>query len=175
MLEVQKPDTDIAQVKDFHNMFIRSFSVCSSLHLMLVTCERLIAIKYTLRYPYIVTKRNIKLAVLAIWTLTFLSEIGRFITKLMSVSNRTLFVSLVMTMYVVFMVSAYIILYRETTRHRKMINWAQQLPQEEVERFTKESKALKTTVFVVGAVTISFLPIALHILASTLNKKHQLM
>ena len=111
---------------------------------------------------------------LAIWTLTFLSEIGRFIAKLMSVSNRTLFVSLVMTMCVVFMVSAYIILHHETTRHRKMIK-AQQLPQEEVDRFTKESKALMTTVFVVGAVTISFLPIALHILASTLNKKHQLL
>ena len=34
----------------------------------------------------------------------------------------------------------------------------QQLPQEEVERFTKENKALKTTGFVVGAVICCLLP-----------------
>ena len=49
------------------------------------------------------------------------------------------------------------ILYRETRRHQKMIK-TQQLPQEEVERFTKENKALKTTVFVVGAVIFCLLP-----------------
>ena len=38
-----------------HNSLIRAVSVCSSLHLMLVTCERLIAIKFTMHYPYLVT------------------------------------------------------------------------------------------------------------------------
>ena len=51
------------------------------------------------------------------------------------------------------------ILYRrETLRDQKMIK-TQQLPQEEVERFAKESKALKTTVLVVGAVVLCIPPI----------------
>jgi len=36
----------------------------------------------------------------------------------------------------------------------------QQLPQEEVQRFAKENKALKTTVLVVGAVMFCYLPMA---------------
>ena len=67
---------------------------------------------------------------------------------------------------IVFVALAYVVLYRETLRHRKRIK-THQLPQEEVERFTKENKALKTTVFVIGAIVVCFLPagfsIILHI------------
>lgn len=45
--------------------------------------------------------------------------------------------------------------YQETWRQKYNIK-AGQLPQQEVERFTKESKALKTTVNVVGAVVLWF-------------------
>ena len=51
----------------WHKYSLRTLSVCSCLHLTLVTCDRLIAIKFTMRYPYLVTKRNIKVAVIAIW------------------------------------------------------------------------------------------------------------
>ena len=44
--------------RDVHDSSIRALSVCSCLHLMLVTCERLIAIKFTVYYPYIVRKRK---------------------------------------------------------------------------------------------------------------------
>lgn len=40
----------------------------------------------------------------------------------------------------------------------------QQLPQEEVQRFLKESKALKTTVFLVGAVVLCFEPAIFYLL-----------
>ena len=46
---------------------------------------------------------------------------------------------------------------RETRRHQKKIK-TQQLPQEQIERFTKDYKALKTTVFVVCAVIFCLLP-----------------
>ena len=42
-------NTDI--VYDLHNMFLVAVTLSSALHLMLVTCERLIAIKYTFVYP----------------------------------------------------------------------------------------------------------------------------
>ena len=71
---------------------------------------------------------------------------------------------------VVFIVVAYIILYLETLRHRKKIR-TQQLPQQEIERFVKENKALKTTVLVVGAVMLCFLPMAVYQLLTTLSSR----
>ena len=71
---------------------------------------------------------------------------------------------------VVFIVVAYIILYLETLRLRKKIR-TQQLPQQEIERFVKENKALKTTVLVVGAVVLCFLPMAVYQLLTTLSSR----
>ena len=51
-------------------------------------------------------------------------------------------------------------MYREIRRHRKKIE-NQQLPQGEEQRFARENKEFKTTVLVVGAVIVCFLPIAL--------------
>ena len=45
---------------------------------------------------------------------------------------------------ILFLTFAYLIMYRETARHKEKIK-TQQLPQEDVERFLKENKALKTT------------------------------
>ena len=47
------------------NSFTRTLLVCSSLHLTLVTFERLIAIKFTMHYPSIVTKKTIKITAIA--------------------------------------------------------------------------------------------------------------
>ncbi|XP_078377900.1 melanocortin receptor 5-like [Oculina patagonica] len=153
-----------------HNFFLRALSVCSSLHLMLVTCERLIAIKFTMYYPYVVTKRNIKVAVIAVWALTVICEVVRLILYAFMRQVQNLLVSLAMIFCVLFIASAYVILYHETRRHQNIIK-TQQLPQEEVERFAKESKALKTTVFVVSAVMLSFLPMALTLLVKVTGLK----
>lgn len=64
---------------------------------------------------------------------------------------------------IVFVTSAYVLLYRETLRHRRRIK-THQLPQGEVERFTKENKALKTTVFVISVVVVCFLPAGVSII-----------
>ena len=44
----------------FHYAFLRSLSVYSCLHLMLITCDPRIAIKFALRYPRLVTARSIR-------------------------------------------------------------------------------------------------------------------
>ena len=148
---------DIMRV--LHSSFLRSVSVCSCLHLMLLTCERLIAIKFTMYYPYVVTKRNIKVTVIAFWIFSIFLDI-------LSLTNQkgivSVLVGLVLNSCIFFVAFSYIVLYRETRRHRKMIK-TQQLPQEEVERFVKENKALKTTVFVVGTVWLCLLPAAITI------------
>ena len=54
----------------FYSVVMRILSICSCLHLMLVTCERLIAIKFTMRYKDIVTERKIKVAVISCWIIS---------------------------------------------------------------------------------------------------------
>ncbi|CAH3165575.1 unnamed protein product, partial [Porites lobata] len=153
--------TAVDEVKEIHNYFVRVLNISSSLHLILLTCERLLAIKYTNHYSYIVRKRNFKVSVLAIWSFSFMTGV----LDIMKLLNF-------FTMYfsVIFIVIAYITLYRETLRHRKRII-KQQLPQTEIERFVKENKALKTTVLVVGTIIFCFLPKSIYQLLTTVFRK----
>ena len=150
-------------VEHFHRFCLRSLTVCSSLHLILITCERLIAIKFTMSYPHIVTKRKIKVAVIICWALSFMSQSIKLIPLNSIVRSMThLILSLAMTFCVLFIATTYAILYRESRRHESQIK-TQQLLQEEAARFVKENKALKTAMLVVGAVLLCFLPMALTI------------
>ena len=129
---------------------------------MLVTCERLIAIKYTLLYPYLVTTWNIKVAVTAFWFLSLCCAIFRrtFVSQLFQkvpLKIGNLIASIVIFSCIIFLATSYAILYHETVHQQKKIK-TQQLHQEMVERFVKERKALRTTVYVVGAVLLCFTP-----------------
>ena len=64
-------------IRVFHSFSFRALSMSMALHLALVTFERLIAIKYTMRYPYIITNLKLKFAVISIWVYIFPSEILR--------------------------------------------------------------------------------------------------
>ena len=57
----------------------------------------------------------------------------------------------------IFIAISYVILYRETLRHKKRIK-TEQIAQQEVETILKENKALKTTVYVVGSLVLCFMP-----------------
>ena len=134
----------------------------SFFHLMLVTSERLIAIKFTMQYSNIVTYNNMKIAVLSVWIFVFINGILRmtvyrvahYLTGLSIISN------------ILFHAFTYLTIYRETRWHQKRIE-TQQLPQDEVKRFVKENKALKTTVFIVGAATVCLLPICFCFIVKT--------
>ena len=149
--------------EEFHRFFIRALTVCSSLHLILITCERLIAVKFTMNYPCIVTKRKIKVTVIVFWLFSFMSQGFKYFSNHVIVRGMSnVIVPLAMTFCILFIATTYTILYLESRRHERKIK-TQQLTQEEVQRFVKENKALKTTAFVVSAVLLSFLPMALTI------------
>ena len=163
----------VAHVRDtlglFHSSLLRGLGICSALHLMLLTGERLVAIRFTMHHPYIVITRNIKMAVIAFWIFSiFYFAFGLMLTVTNEAVYRLILnvsAGFIVISCVLFVASAYVILYRETLRHRKMIK-TKQMPQEEVQRFAKESKALKTTVLVVGAVILFLLPVAFTALLS---------
>ena len=77
--------------------------------------------------------------------------------KILSCTNSVCLLTISCALFFAF---AYFIIYRETLRHQERIK-TQKLPQVGAERFTKEDKALKTTVFVVGAVIVYLLPLCL--------------
>ena len=136
---------------------LRTLSLCSLLHLMLITCDRLIAIKFTLRYPRLVTTRSTKVAVITFWIVSVSSGVSRPINNQLIIAISDLSVAFIGISSILFIVFSYVILYREILRHQKRIKM-EQMPQEELDRFAKEHKALKTTVFVVGALLLCFVP-----------------
>ena len=148
-----------------HLCVLRGLTICSALHLMLVTCERLIAIRFTYHHPHLVTGRNIKVAVIVFWLISISNIIGGRQDFIFEAIRSLLNFSavLIVVFCVLFIVFAYAILYREVRRQRKNIK-NQQLPQEEQQRIAKENKALKTTVLVVGAVLVCYIPVILTVL-----------
>ena len=150
----------------FHNSSLRTAVMCSSLHLMLVTGERLIAIKFTTRYPYVVTKQNIKRALTVLWMLAITWRIAETLEQVYGKSGIVYMnfpLAFIVISCAIFITCSSVILYRETLRQRKKIK-TQQLPQEAVERFAKENKALKTTVYLIGAVVFCLLPMGFFLL-----------
>ena len=126
----------------------------SYFHLMLVTLERLLAIKFTMQYPNI-NDEKMKRAVLVAWILAFISGVFRVLKMALVLRSLS---GLFIFSCILFIAFAYFVMYRETRLQQEKIK-TQQLPQQEVERFTRENKALKTTMFVVGAVIICLLPL----------------
>ena len=139
----------------------RFVSFSSLMHLTLVTFERFIAIKYTMHYVRIITEKTIKIAVASIWTLTILWELLRFANThpKVPIFSSAVFIFLVV-FCIFFIIISYVLIFRETSRHRKQIV-SQQLSQEEKQRFLKENKAFKTTAYVVGAVILCYVPLIL--------------
>ena len=119
-----------------------------------------------MNYLYIITKQNIKGAVIVFWVTALSIEVLRLLIGQQMISN--ILAALVLFSCVLFVAISYMMLYLETRRHENKIK-TQQLPQEQVERFTKESKALQTTVFVVGAVALCLLPAAVFLLSVLLG------
>ena len=139
---------------------------------MLVTAERLVAIKFTMNYPYIVNKEKIKVGigkvvVILRWVVSLICEVLKFIKPAKNFSF--FFIALIISSCIIFVTFSYVLLYIEGRRHRKLIK-TQQIPQEEVEHFAKENKALKTTVYVVGSLAVCFSPIALAFITFLLKR-----
>ena len=145
-------------ILEIHEICFGLLSTCSCVHLMLVVFERLVAIKFPFRYPYIVTRRNIKLAVSFCWIYcTSWIFVAQYLIDKENRRLRFLIFAHTMVPSVVFVLSSYGVLYFETRRHQTKIK-AQQLPQNEKETFIAESKALKTTALVFGALVLCLFP-----------------
>ena len=88
----------------------------SYFHLMLVTFERLVAIKFTMKYSNIITDNNMRRAVLVVWIISFINGVlrGMEMVKVALSLAGHLTVSRIL-----FLAFSYCIMYRETRRHQE--------------------------------------------------------
>ena len=147
----------------------RVLSTClvlaSVFHLVLISIERLIAMKYSLRYHSIVTKFRLTVAVACSWFicvifylfLNFIVPDKKFILAHTIVSS---------SLFVIFY--CHLSVYFVSRRHIIQIR-SEQVSQEEKARLLKERKAWKTTSIIIGALFMCYIPDVLRIIAYVLR------
>lgn len=143
--------------------FIFVIPVTASLfHLTLLSIERFVAMKYTLRYTTIVTTRRITVAVLCSWfiacfpaILPLLSDKFETIVRVTRISLRCLNISLI--------IFCHLSVYFVTRRHEKQIK-SELISQQAIADFEKEKKALKTTRIILITLLVCNLPMITFVL-----------
>lgn len=145
-------------------------------HLVVISMDRFIAIKYPLRYQEIVTVKKIVISVMLAWAITLLVTINE--TVLASIDsegkiyslffNVTLIINLVIVTFFLAAISlSYGYIYSETRRQIKRLN-TEQLPQEETEKVKKDRKAANTLAIILIALVMTYIPIILAVVAASL-------
>jgi len=134
--------------------------LASLYHLTLISVERFVAMKYTLRYVTIVTGLRFKIAVVSSWVMAccpaILQSLSEEFEIIIRVANTLLgCFSLSLLLYCHFSV------YFVTRRHEERIKCEQVSPQAAAD-FAKQKKALKTTRIITMTLLVCFLPANVH-------------
>lgn len=145
-------------------------------HLVVISMDRFIAVKYPLRYQEIVTVKKILISIILAWAITLLVTINE--TVLASIDsegkiyslffNVTLIINLLIATFFLAAISlSYGYIYSETRRQIKRLN-TEQLPQEEIEKVKKDRKAANTLAIILIALVMTYIPIILAAVAASL-------
>ncbi|CAH3180584.1 unnamed protein product, partial [Porites lobata] len=139
------------------NVFILRLLTTSSLfHLAMITVERYIAIKHSLRYTTIVTEVRLICSSAFLWIIAFLLTLPVILQNSNMIRKISRIISVITALAIV--VFFQVVLYREARRHEKEIA-NQQVSAEVKQKKLKEKKALKTTTTVLFFLMLSFLPL----------------
>ena len=136
--------------------FLLSPSVASLLLLALLSIERYVAIKYSLRYLAIVTKSRVIVASIFCWTAAIIPSVFVKTTALRYAAVPVLLMLGIVSFLVI--IYCHIFVFLVTRRHRNQIQ-AEQVSQEAKKKFLEEKKAAKTTSIIIGMVLFSYVPI----------------
>lgn len=130
-------------------------SLTSLILLALLSIERFVAIKYSLRYFEIVTKFRLIVAVIFCYITGALPAALRLILPLSRLnSSMTIAIACVSLLVII---HCQIFVYLVSRRHRKQIQ-AVQVSQDAKRKFLEETKAVKTTSIIIGFVLFSYFP-----------------
>ncbi|XP_078350729.1 adenosine receptor A1-like [Oculina patagonica] len=139
------------------------FVVCfiSFGHLVLISIERYIAIKYSLRCQEIVTKRRLMTGVFLAWAMIMLLQVIHEITLAKSmlafkrVKNAINTIIILVCIAVIIYINCYIF---SETRRQKIRIQTEQISQEEAKRIKKDKKTANTLAIILAALTLTYLP-----------------
>ena len=147
------------------NVIITMVAFASFSHLVVISIERYIAIKYALRYQDIVTATWIIISIVLAWAITLTVTINEIVLAL--IDNENIYsiyshVSYIIQIVIGILFSIAILLsygyiYSETRRQVKRLK-AEQLPQQEVQRIKKDRRAATTLAIILIALVITYLP-----------------
>ena len=142
--------------------------IASLLLLALLSIERYLAMKYSLRYTDIITKGRVATAVITCWVIAVLPPVFLYFFSRHVLSIMTA----VFIKSVSFAVIAYchISVFLVTRRHIIRIK-SEQVSQDTKKKFLEEKKAAITTSIVVGFVLFSFVPLLVYTLLRPLLPK----
>ena len=139
---------------------------CASIsHLVMISVDRYIAIKYPLRYQEIVTETRILISIVLAWGFTLLVTINELVLALIDSESiyslymhvNTIIQIAIGTLFVVVISLSYGYIYSETRRQVKRLK-AEQLPQEEVQRIKNDRTASTTLAIILIALVATYLP-----------------
>ena len=145
----------------FFKLALRPFFIpfsASLFHLALLSAERFVAMKFTLRYKNIVTTTRIKSAIIFVWLFSVGSAIPFFsdFDTLKNTVRLTYFIFRVFALVII--VYCHISVYVVTRRHEKQI-LAEQVSPQAAAKFLKEKKALRTTTLIIGVLFMCYFPL----------------
>lgn len=163
-------------LEKIYSVILAGISFASTDHLVLISVERYIAIKYSLRYTDIVTRKWLKNRILLAWAFAGLVTILETTLGLTLVDTKTeifltslLVVNAVYTtigtsyIAVISYTSAYI--FFQTRRHKKRIQH-EQVTYEEAKRARKDSRSAKTLAFILLVLILTNVPSLILMLSS---------
>ena len=110
----------------------------SYFHLMLVTFERLVAIKFTMKYSNIITDDNMRRAVLVVWIIAFINGVLRGMEMVKVAGSLA---GLLTLSCILFLAFSYCIMYRETRRQQEKIKKSTTAPRRKGKIYQREQGA----------------------------------
>ena len=149
----------LADYCDFYKtaVFFYMFpSVESLLMLALLSIERYIAMKYSLRYSSLVTTPRLTIVVFCSWIISVIPVIFHPIPATHLFAKWFIYVTVMPAILII--VYCHTTVYFVSRRHMKRIK-TEQLPSEGKTKFLEERKAFKTTSIIIALVFLSYVPI----------------
>ena len=134
-------------------------------HIVMISIDRFIAIKYPLRYQEIVTETRILISIVLAWGFTLLVTINELVLALIDSDSvysiyshvNTIIQMAIGTLSTVVISLSYGYIYSETRRQVKRLK-AEQLPQEEVQRIRNDRTAATTLAIILIVLVATYLP-----------------
>ena len=154
-----------ASVEDYCHFYRKTVFLClfpsieSLLILALLSMERYIAMKFSLRYASLMTTPRLTGAVLCSWIISVFSVILSLIPATRLLAKVFVYVTVIPAILII--AFCHTTVYLVSRRHINRIK-TEQLPSEAKTKFLQERKALKTTSIIIAFVFLSYVPSLLY-------------